>query len=360
MKNGLDIVSIDLGIKNFSYCKFTYKLNEKPEIYEWNKLNVLSLGDSLLNDLKSSSANDSQDGINTEVIETVKLNDIFNPINISNIVYTLVEKLIIGNDKPDVILIERQRTRTLNSKAVLEWTLRVNMLESMLYSTLMTRSRLLLSINKDKKLGVTGNQGLNVLSVFPKDLDKYWLNYKNHCVSQLLGQDDNDGNTQNLKKSKILRLSLIHGWFQKFMNNTDINNINVPFKFSNSIMKNMNEIIALNKQYEDKKKYSISNYIYQFNNIVSTKQKFEIENFLEKIDDSDSISNSNSDLKLKLKSKLKETKKGDDLCDSFLYGLSWIDYQINKQKIRKTLIDERTNLIDTLKDIEKHHLRYLN
>ncbi|KAL8725547.1 MAG: hypothetical protein Q9181_006373, partial [Wetmoreana brouardii] len=90
-----------------------------------------------------------------------KISDSFSPPFYASHAYRLLIDTLLPL-KPTHILIERQRFRSLGGNAVQEWTLRVNMFEAMLYSTLHTLSR----------------QGIwkgEVIPIIPNKVSRYWL-----------------------------------------------------------------------------------------------------------------------------------------------------------------------------------------
>lgn len=133
------IVSIDMGVKNLGLCAIespdTIKSATPPgdkiprlRIVDWKKLNVLA-------SLQSNQDPTLADGENTE---RANLNaTAFTPSALSQTALILSEH-ILQTYNPTHILIERQRFRSGGAAAVQEWTLRVNMLESMIWACLTT------------------------------------------------------------------------------------------------------------------------------------------------------------------------------------------------------------------------------
>lgn len=134
----MQLTSVDLGIKNFSLCKLEINLlRGLPEIRQWCKI-----------DLTDSYDIDS-----------------FSSREIAKVAYDLAEKLIYGpnHEISDVILIEQQRARTMGSHQVQEWTLRVNMLGHMLYSSISTMCQM-----KRKY------SNIQVMNSNPRTMANYW------------------------------------------------------------------------------------------------------------------------------------------------------------------------------------------
>lgn len=187
------VLSIDMGIRNLAYCVldipprslakngFTVgieKVQNIPSIHEWCRLAV-------------SSAPISED----ESLSIVK--EAFDPATLSKIAYRLLrERLLPGN--PTHILIERQRFRSMGSKHILEWTIRVNMFESILHAVLCT-------------LKAEGAWNGEVVAVTPGKVGPFWL-----------GEDQEDGGPEEHKKerktksakarNKGLKIDLVRRW----------------------------------------------------------------------------------------------------------------------------------------------------
>lgn len=126
------ILSIDLGIRNLAYALLSpppqnaqptakprlggnRQMSEpKPVVHAWNRVDLRSLS--------TAGPDASQD---------------FSPPSLSLLALDLVRALLLPLD-PTHVLIEKQRFRSAGGSAVLEWTVRVNSLESMLYAVFAT------------------------------------------------------------------------------------------------------------------------------------------------------------------------------------------------------------------------------
>lgn len=138
------VLSIDMGVANLAYCTFEQlrHIGSLPIVGEWNRV-------SLVRDVESDSKPATQ----------------FSAPNLAQTAVKLVDDLVLSKPKesqPFHILIERQRWRTMGGPRVLEWTIRVNTLEAMLWA-------ILSSIR---------NQGLwqgQVHAVDPSKVSGWWL-----------------------------------------------------------------------------------------------------------------------------------------------------------------------------------------
>jgi cruciform cutting endonuclease 1 len=122
------ILSIDMGIRNLAYCIldvpseiFSNINSSLPTITAWRRIAVSSAP------IPSEEAESSLH----------KLKEVFDPQTLSSAAYALLRHTLLPNN-PTHILIERQRFRSMGSPHILEWTIRVNMFESMLYAVLQT------------------------------------------------------------------------------------------------------------------------------------------------------------------------------------------------------------------------------
>ncbi|TKA83450.1 hypothetical protein B0A55_00539 [Friedmanniomyces simplex] len=146
------IVSVDMGIRNLAYCvldvpalhPFHADGNKRTplKVLDWRKIDLIHhTGKS--QEPESSSGGGGEDN-QTKPATTPRTKkrvppipaSIFAPSQLSKTAYTIAKDLLRHN--PTTILIERQRFRSGGGAAIQEWTVRVNMLESMLWACLRT------------------------------------------------------------------------------------------------------------------------------------------------------------------------------------------------------------------------------
>lgn len=136
-----------MGIRNLAYCQILVPemQNSRLIIETWNRVDVArNRGD---------------------IEQDTGVKESFDPATYSQHAYDLITNLVLKNPihSPQTILIERQRFRSMGGAAVQEWTLRVNMLEAMLYAVL-------------KTLDAQGSWKGVVMPVAPSKVAKFWLN----------------------------------------------------------------------------------------------------------------------------------------------------------------------------------------
>jgi cruciform cutting endonuclease 1 len=184
------ILSIDMGIRNLAYCILEVPRQKKggvkrnPIVQAWHRLAVSSAPKILPIDEKAKK-------VKKEVEK-----ESFTPTTLSQTAYTLLRKRLLVL-KPTHVLIERQRFRSMGSKHILEWTIRVNMFESMLYGVLCTL----------KEEGIwTGS----VEAIAPGKVGPFWV-----------GEDvdvDAQGKLRKSKSAKIqnkgAKIDLVKRWLE--------------------------------------------------------------------------------------------------------------------------------------------------
>lgn len=132
-----------MGIRNLAFCLLSIPPSSHPQIpviSDWNRLAVSEKPES-----------------------TSALVESFEPIDFAGKAYSLM-KYSLDKYQPDTILIERQRYRSAGGAAIQEWTVRVNMLESMFHAVLHT-------LRAEKGIG----KHFDVFSVSPKRITGFWL-----------------------------------------------------------------------------------------------------------------------------------------------------------------------------------------
>ncbi|KAI6800860.1 hypothetical protein KC361_g2105 [Hortaea werneckii] len=147
------VISVDMGIRNLAYCVVDMPHNETfsqrqhgakvpMTVRHWRKRDLLlSLQDqqdpseALAKEIREP-ASTIRKNVRRSSSKDVLPKAAFTPSALSKVAYEVVTGLL--QHQPDVILIERQRFRSGGQAAVQEWTVRVNMLESMLWACLHT------------------------------------------------------------------------------------------------------------------------------------------------------------------------------------------------------------------------------
>lgn len=172
-KDGYNILSIDMGIRNLAYCHLslpsTWLSTPKqkngeariiPSIKHWARVDV------------SKSNHPRQE-------DQPPAKESFDPPTYANHAHHLLTTTLLPLS-PTHILIERQRFRSMGGSSVQEWTLRVNMFEAMLYATLHT-------------LRQRGAWEGKVVPVEPNKVSKFWIG----------GEEKGKGKGEKTKKRKM-------------------------------------------------------------------------------------------------------------------------------------------------------------
>ncbi|BCR85173.1 uncharacterized protein ACHE_20631S [Aspergillus chevalieri] len=155
---GLSVLSIDMGIRNLAFAHLTVSPSSSPTSKSAKKsevtLNAWHRIDISANQLSTSTSTSTSPGpIDTSIPKSERrvqekeqekeahtMNEIYTPDFYAQNAYafliTLMEKY-----QPTHILIERQRFRSASGVAVQEWSLRVGVFEGMLYAVLYTLAR---------------------------------------------------------------------------------------------------------------------------------------------------------------------------------------------------------------------------
>ena len=168
------ILSIDMGIRNLAYCRIL-----PPSLDDRGKIPKPVVTDWTRNDISTPS--DTAKETNSGHLGAAD----FEPDIYAAHAYTLLAPLV-KQMPPSHILIERQRFRSMGGVAVQEWTLRVNMFESMLYAVLETLKR----------------EGLwqgSVVGVSPARVVRHWIS------ATAMAAPETDLHSSEMVKTKALR-----------------------------------------------------------------------------------------------------------------------------------------------------------
>ncbi|CAG8976508.1 hypothetical protein HYALB_00006005 [Hymenoscyphus albidus] len=137
--NPLRVLSIDMGIRNLAYCVLDIPRRRRetsakyPILNEWHRVAVSTPPPTEAEPLGEDDLPESAERIVTKEAEK----ESFTPDTLSLAAYKLLRHRLLFL-KPSYILIERQRFRSMGHGSVLEWTIRVNMLEAILHGVLCT------------------------------------------------------------------------------------------------------------------------------------------------------------------------------------------------------------------------------
>ncbi|KAL8685022.1 MAG: hypothetical protein Q9218_008015 [Villophora microphyllina] len=190
--NDYNILSIDPGIRNFAYCHLSLPTSWLQSTQSQTPNTKVS-NKSLTPTLKSWSRHDISASNSPSALDPKQKIGSFDPQTYARYSYDLLTRTLLPL-RPTHILIERQRYRSLGGSAVQEWTLRVNMFEAMLYSTLFTLKQ------QDVWEG-------EVVPINPSKIGKFWLR----------GDGDDGGALRSEKKTKARKMEVVrdmvgNGW----------------------------------------------------------------------------------------------------------------------------------------------------
>jgi cruciform cutting endonuclease 1 len=138
-RNPLQIVSIDMGVRNLAYCHLSTSF-AAPEakdrairVSTWTRLSV---EENHLSDTAEIQNRDDQT-LRADAKKANGMRESYDPAVYARRAHSFV-KQIIQSHQPTHVLIERQRFRSGGQAAVQEWTIRVGVFEAMLYSVFRT------------------------------------------------------------------------------------------------------------------------------------------------------------------------------------------------------------------------------
>ena len=170
------ILSVDMGVKNLAFCLLDVRQtgwnSGKSSPLCLSKWKRLDLSNRLMSGSASgvaakspSTTSEGDDPIVEDASSVAPQADMYSPPQLSKVAYTLASEFV--SHKPDVILIERQRFRSGGAPAIQEWTVRVNMLESMLWACFETM--------RHERGSASGTSFPDVVPMGPRTIGSYWL-----------------------------------------------------------------------------------------------------------------------------------------------------------------------------------------
>jgi cruciform cutting endonuclease 1 len=120
----------------------------------------------------------------------------FEPPVLAALAYSVMRNTLLVHN-PTHVLIERQRFRSMGSSHILEWTIRVNMLEAMFYAILHT-------------LKMEGHWNGQVVPVAPGKVGPFWLDSEGIDVDKLAetaASSNTSLNTERKRKTRTAKLA---------------------------------------------------------------------------------------------------------------------------------------------------------
>lgn len=236
------VLSIDMGIKNLAFCvcdvpaldsRVPMKRSKKsvPEsesilelsVVAWKRIAVTGSTTPIgKKKKKKKSKAEEEEAVVAKTKEAphIENEDPFSPMSLSKTAYKLVREILLPY-APDTILIERQRFRSGGGSAVQEWTVRVNMFESMIWAVLTTL----------KNEGPSKDKGKpQVWDVSPMRVASFWIG---DAARKLKKQKDGGvmkkkGRTKVEKKEKV---DLVQRWILSDAGGIEVNEaVDISFR----------------------------------------------------------------------------------------------------------------------------------
>lgn len=188
----LRVVSVDVGLKNFSYCISSYS-GTSVTIHAWDAVNLhhkfgihdpaFARYSALAEPLEKTSA--AVDGILADTVDSKAY--------LARLAVATVDQILVSPDHiPHVVTVESQRTRSNANKVTLPNIMLNSSFENMLYAVLAARQ------SQDPRLSNTV-----VIPMHSNKMVNFWL-------ARFL-----DLKKMTLRSSKLLRASLLYSWFQE-------------------------------------------------------------------------------------------------------------------------------------------------
>lgn len=276
-----NVVGVDIGLKNFAYCKLEIG-NTKPKIIKWEKFDLHNL---YLNSYKPLlDINYDRDNILSEnLIDSTRYLSYLSNRAIEEILFPPKLEL------PSIAIVEHQRTRSTGKTSTLPNVLNNFLLENMIFSSFFTYQQV---FNKDKSIQLS-----MINPVYSQSMAHFWIN---RFINELT--DGKSNKKLLVKHAKSMRNKLVYHWINRSIID-DENSNRYPFILS------------------DQLKSSI-----QADDTLMKKPFIQVANKPNKL------------LKyLQLNEENITNFKIDDLIDSLLHGLSYAKYHQSKLKLLDNL-----------------------
>jgi cruciform cutting endonuclease 1 len=324
-KKTLRIMSVDMGIKNLAFCdaRVSYpekgSLNTSMKIIRWEKVNLVpDTVNAPAHNLPSDPKTNEPDTMGLDEDEDV---DPYSLDVLSTTAYRLVKRSLL-HGAPDIILIEKQRWRSGGGSAILQWTIRVNTFEGMLWAVLRTLLLEAHSRYPEKKDLGNKDRRYEVFGVDPKRVGYYWLGQNaERLVSQKTELTENEVEEESTKKvdeeestkkkesrtkmEKKAKIALLRSWLTATPASTTSNTTpTISFTFDKDAENTLRALTSPSQVKQRKKK----------------KNRDEIQELLDAAKTLDIPDT--------------ELKKLDDITDCFLQAAAWVSWDLNRLQLQ--------------------------
>jgi cruciform cutting endonuclease 1 len=296
----LRVMSIDMGIKNLAYCVANLSCspsasntanhpNAVVDISAWKKIDLIEKELAGLNNTGTVEETDADED-----------RDPFSLAVLSRTTHRLVTQEILSYE-PDVILIEKQRWRSGGGSAILQWTVRVNTLEAMLWATLEARKG---SAHIDAHGNITNTRrDYEVFAIDPKRVGYYWLEQHARAVAE---RTEGEGNTLTSQPSEEESRGKKISRSKSSAPSTPLSSPEIKFTFDPATEPIRQAIHAPLKKPRQKKSTKKA--------AASESQGIPAELTIDMIPDA-------------------ELNKLDDVTDCFLQAAAWVAWEMNKLQL---------------------------
>ena len=283
------ILSIDMGIRNLAYCVIDVPsvMSSSAEseddhhklvpIQAWRRIAITS----------TTTTNDTNQTTKSKSM----IKESFEPSIFADHAYNFLVDLL-RTHSPTQVLIERQRYRSMGSSTVLEWTVRVNMFEGMLYAVLRTLSQ-------------QSEWSGHVEGVSPAKVSAFWLPTSHSRASP---------RTKVKNGNKAAKVDLVKNWLA----NKDVVAFVTPDarRMANAFLSRAQAKGKAKKEKESgRRKTSGGKSLLTNHDEPQHGLARQVKNDRHVNDNEDSV------------------RKLDDLADCILQGIAWLRWEENKRKL---------------------------
>lgn len=349
------VLSIDMGIKNLAFCVCDVPVLPEPKTTSPKEINKKQENEQIESTLKLSVVawkriavtgsttpigrkkkvlpKDEDDGEKKKPVGAfVEENDPFSPMQLSKTAYKLVREVLLPYD-PDTILIERQRFRSGGGSAVQEWTVRVNMFESMIWAILTTLKNEGITTqtrtkSKEEKVEVGEIGKPQIWHVSPMRVASFWIGKEAKKLA-LANVDIRDKKKGRVKVEKKEKVDLVQRWILSDAGGIEVNE-GVEITFQDEAVRTRDAFMAEKSGPNRKPKELRKIKEPKMRNVAKTIVVPVVE-LLEGLDTPKEVLQEEP---------LLDIGKLDDLADCLLQAGAWTKWEMNRMVLHELIEEE--------------------